>query len=223
MVLTYFHHSWVNRLTESSISHGPADVGQDWRFFCNSWASRCRFGDVWSGDIHIYGDFCLGGILHRNHSRSVPVCPEIFTPESGFRRCTSEVSLLEHSVCPEIFTPESGFRRCTSEESLQECSSLSGDVYTRVWMLEIHFGGTTPGVFQSVCILEMHSRGTTPGAFCVSRDLYSGVWILEMYFGGISPGAFRVSGDFYSGVWMLEIHFGGITPGVFQCICNSWL
>jgi hypothetical protein len=109
-----------------------------WRYL--SWSILC----VWR---FLLRSLDFGDVLRRSHSRSVPVCLEMFTPGSGcwrstseeplqecsslsvFWRCTLEELLQEHSVCPEIYTLESGFRRCTSEVSLQE-HSVCPEIFT---------------------------------------------------------------------------------------------
>ena len=66
MILSDFNHSWENRLWESPICHGLADVGRFRRFCRFSWVNRCRLrpGYGWSGrvewptghsDIRMYG------------------------------------------------------------------------------------------------------------------------------------------------------------------------
>jgi hypothetical protein len=96
-------------------------------FYSGVCISEMYFRGMSPGAFRVSGYFYSGVWISEMYFRGVT--PGVFQCVCIWR-CTLEELLQEHSVCLEIFTPESVFRRCTSEESLQECFSVYAIVFS---------------------------------------------------------------------------------------------
>jgi hypothetical protein len=151
--------------------------------------------------------FYSGHGIHREHSRSVPMCPEMctspecFIPDMEFRGNTPGVFQCVQR-CVQVRSIL--LRTCTLEESLQMFSNMSRGV------------PKSRELYSGHMLLRNHCRSVLVfPEMCTSPECFTP----DMEFRGNTPGVFQhVQRCAQVRRYLLHTGFRGIILGVFQCV-----